>query len=332
MTRAVAGISGFRWNRPTGSRPWLFGIARRVAADHHRRAGSAQRWSRAVAAPASHSRLMSPRSPTTTPPFGRLQPSSADDREILELRIVAGLSPEQTAALLGKRPGRFAPRNRGRWPAYASDWDRRRPTSNSAKRLPNTSVLPSSHRCADSTATSAGRICTGRSRPRCAAGAVWPAPESGVCAVAARLAAACIAMSPSPRRSRGTATVDDGHPDIACGRRGREHQALEPSSTTATSRRDDESARCASPSPPCQRVASIREEIEELLDRAETFLEETGDNDAPAADHRRLPQSRRSRRDAEPDDTSSPCRSAKKKALHRTSGRRTAGRSAGPAS
>ena len=51
MTRAVAGISGFRWT-PAGIEPWLFGIARRVAADHHRRAGRRKRWVRAVAAPA----------------------------------------------------------------------------------------------------------------------------------------------------------------------------------------------------------------------------------------------------------------------------------------
>ncbi len=52
MTRAVTGIAGFRWT-PAGLEPWLFGIARRIAADHHRRAGRRKRWSRAVAAPAA---------------------------------------------------------------------------------------------------------------------------------------------------------------------------------------------------------------------------------------------------------------------------------------
>ena len=51
MTRAVVGIAGFRWTAD-GMSPWLFGIARRVVADHHRRAGRRRRWSRAVAAPA----------------------------------------------------------------------------------------------------------------------------------------------------------------------------------------------------------------------------------------------------------------------------------------
>ena len=34
--------------------------------------------------------------------FNRL---SAGDREVLELRVIAGMSPEQTADVLGKRPG-----------------------------------------------------------------------------------------------------------------------------------------------------------------------------------------------------------------------------------
>ena len=44
MTRAIANIAKFR---PTdaGMDPWLFGIARRVAADHHRQATGAERLS-----------------------------------------------------------------------------------------------------------------------------------------------------------------------------------------------------------------------------------------------------------------------------------------------
>jgi RNA polymerase sigma-70 factor, ECF subfamily len=105
MTRAVAGISRFRWT-PAGIEPWLFGIARRVAADHHRRAGRRRRWSRAVAAPAAA--LPADVVATTDEhvavraAFNRL---SASDREVLELRVIAGMSPEQTADLLGRRPG-----------------------------------------------------------------------------------------------------------------------------------------------------------------------------------------------------------------------------------
>jgi RNA polymerase sigma-70 factor, ECF subfamily len=105
MTRAVAGIAGFRLTAH-GIEPWLFGIARRVAADHHRRAGRRRRWSRAVAAPAfalpSDIAEAAADHAAVRAAFNRL---SARDREVLELRVIAGLSPEQTAALLGKRPG-----------------------------------------------------------------------------------------------------------------------------------------------------------------------------------------------------------------------------------
>jgi RNA polymerase sigma-70 factor (ECF subfamily) len=105
MTRAVAGIAGFRWTAE-GIEPWLFGIARRVAADHHRRAGRRKRWSRAVAAPAAA--LPADAAETADDhaavraAFNRL---STSDREVLELRVIAGMSPEQTAAVLGRRPG-----------------------------------------------------------------------------------------------------------------------------------------------------------------------------------------------------------------------------------
>ena len=105
MTRAVAGIAGFRWTAD-GMNPWLFGIARRVVADHHRRAGRRRRWSRAVAAPAvalpADVVELAEEHAAVRAAFNRL---SADDREVLELRVIAGLSPEQTAAVLGKRPG-----------------------------------------------------------------------------------------------------------------------------------------------------------------------------------------------------------------------------------
>ena len=105
MTRAVAGIAGFRWTAD-GMSPWLFGIARRVVADHHRRAGRRRRWSRAVAAPAvalpADVVELAAEHATVRAAFNRL---SADDREVLELRVIAGLSPEQAATVLGKRPG-----------------------------------------------------------------------------------------------------------------------------------------------------------------------------------------------------------------------------------
>jgi RNA polymerase sigma-70 factor (ECF subfamily) len=105
MTRAVAGIGGFRWT-PAGIEPWLFGIARRVVADHHRRAGRLRRWSRAVAAPAAllpgDAAELADEHAAVRAAFSRL---SDGDRELLELRVIAGLTPEQTATMLGKRPG-----------------------------------------------------------------------------------------------------------------------------------------------------------------------------------------------------------------------------------
>ncbi len=105
MTRAVTGISRFRWT-PAGIEPWLFGIARRVVADHHRRAGRRNRWSRAVAAPAAALPAdvaeTADEHASVRAAFNRL---SASDREVLELRVIAGMSPEQTADVLGRRPG-----------------------------------------------------------------------------------------------------------------------------------------------------------------------------------------------------------------------------------
>jgi RNA polymerase sigma-70 factor (ECF subfamily) len=105
MTRAVAGIEGFRWT-PAGIEPWLFGIARRVIADHHRRAGRLRRRSRAIAAPAAPLPAdvaeLADEHAAVRAAFSRL---SDGDRELLELRIIAGLTPEQTAMALGKRPG-----------------------------------------------------------------------------------------------------------------------------------------------------------------------------------------------------------------------------------
>ena len=106
MTRAVAGITRFRWT-PAGIEPWLFGIARRVTVDHHRRAGRRRRWNRRVlAAPApaspADSAEIADEHVAIRAAFARL---SEADREVLELRVIAGLTPEQTAAVLGKRPG-----------------------------------------------------------------------------------------------------------------------------------------------------------------------------------------------------------------------------------
>ena len=106
MTRAVAGISGFRWE-PAGIDPWLFGIARRVAVDHHRKAGRIRRSNRMDGAPVLGAQPgdaleLADEHATVRAAFDQLTRS---DRELLELRVIAGLSAEQSAVVLGKRAG-----------------------------------------------------------------------------------------------------------------------------------------------------------------------------------------------------------------------------------
>jgi len=106
MTRAVAGIERFSWE-PSGFDAWLFGIARRVAADHHRGSARVRRTNHradlidvvsnpgeALEIAEDHARVRAG--------FELLGPA---DRELLELRVIAGLTVEQAATVLGKRAG-----------------------------------------------------------------------------------------------------------------------------------------------------------------------------------------------------------------------------------
>jgi RNA polymerase sigma-70 factor (ECF subfamily) len=106
MTRAVAGIDRFEWGA-AGFDGWLFGIARRVTADHLRKSG---RGARAYARmPAD----LDPQEPgdaiEVDEDAARIRKAfaqlSAPEREVLELRVVAGLTAEQAAVALGKRAG-----------------------------------------------------------------------------------------------------------------------------------------------------------------------------------------------------------------------------------
>jgi RNA polymerase sigma-70 factor (ECF subfamily) len=111
MTRAVAGIDRFEWG-PAGFDGWLFGIARRAAADHHRRNSRRRREAGAVMllstdrtdpGPApDEPAVISVEHAQVRRVFARLRP---EDRELLELRVIAGLSPEQVGAILGKKSG-----------------------------------------------------------------------------------------------------------------------------------------------------------------------------------------------------------------------------------
>ncbi len=107
MTRAVAGLDRYRVG-PAGFEGWLFGIARHVSADHHRHRTRVKRRPVATAPDPQASGephealVVSEEHEQVRRAFGAL---SADDRELLELRVVAGLSAEQVAAVLGRRPG-----------------------------------------------------------------------------------------------------------------------------------------------------------------------------------------------------------------------------------
>lgn len=105
VTRAVAGIHRFRADG-AGFDAWLYGILRHVVLDlqaRSRREGPGQvpdavDLSADPGADVVHSEELA----EIRAAFARL---SADDRELLELRVVGGLSSDQVAAVLGRNPG-----------------------------------------------------------------------------------------------------------------------------------------------------------------------------------------------------------------------------------
>jgi RNA polymerase sigma-70 factor (ECF subfamily) len=106
MTRALAGIDRYVPG-PSGLAGWIFGIARHVGADHHRRTAR-QRAVPGVGTsgsgfdPPDEAAVLGDEHASLRAAFDRL---SRKDQEVLELRVIAGLSAEQAAAVLGKRPG-----------------------------------------------------------------------------------------------------------------------------------------------------------------------------------------------------------------------------------
>lgn len=110
MARAVRNIDGYKPG-PSGFDGWVFGIGRRVAADHHRKTGRTRRQDTAAAALSGSG--IAPENPgerlDLSEEQARLRRAferlASQDRELLELRVVAELSVEQVAAVLGKRPG-----------------------------------------------------------------------------------------------------------------------------------------------------------------------------------------------------------------------------------
>ena len=106
MTRAVANIDRYRPVPGTGGfEGWLFGICRHVVLDAQRAAG--RRGYGPVPETVSHADpveglVSAEEAAAVRQAFALL---SDADRELLELRVVAGLSAEDAAAALGRRAG-----------------------------------------------------------------------------------------------------------------------------------------------------------------------------------------------------------------------------------
>ncbi|MCU1462410.1 MAG: polymerase sigma-70 factor [Acidimicrobiales bacterium] len=110
MVRAVSGVDRFVW-QGAGFEGWLFGILRHVVLDAQRSAGRAPTMADADRAlltrpsdepgPLDHV-LGDEEARAVRAAFERLAPA---DQELLELRVVAGLSADEVGRVLGKRPG-----------------------------------------------------------------------------------------------------------------------------------------------------------------------------------------------------------------------------------
>ena len=105
MTRGVAGIATYVGD-DDGFAPWLFGICRHVIADAQRRGfrEPAHRVLLHEADPSSPADALidDDERVAVRMAFARL---SDDERELLELRVIAGLSSAEVAGILGKQPG-----------------------------------------------------------------------------------------------------------------------------------------------------------------------------------------------------------------------------------
>jgi RNA polymerase sigma-70 factor (ECF subfamily) len=111
MTRAVASIHRFQWG-DAGFDGWVFGIARHVSVDHHRRLDRVRRYrhvGRLFSAgrfdgtePVDHDLIIGDDQALIRQLFARLGPA---EQEMLELRVIAGLSAEQVGEVLGRTPG-----------------------------------------------------------------------------------------------------------------------------------------------------------------------------------------------------------------------------------
>jgi RNA polymerase sigma-70 factor, ECF subfamily len=104
MSRAVAEIHRFRW-ADKAIDAWLFGILRHVVTDAHRAQGRSRHVPESApgAAPGPLDQVvLSEDHEAVRFAFARLSPS---DREVLELRVVAGLPVEEVALVLDRKAG-----------------------------------------------------------------------------------------------------------------------------------------------------------------------------------------------------------------------------------
>jgi RNA polymerase sigma-70 factor (ECF subfamily) len=104
MARAVAGIGRFHWEAVSFD-AWLYGILRRVCADHHRRRWRPGRDNGPASVPSDgpgDDLLRVEEHAEVRRAFERL---SQSERQLLELRVIAGLSAEDVAHVVGKRAG-----------------------------------------------------------------------------------------------------------------------------------------------------------------------------------------------------------------------------------
>ncbi|HET6793077.1 MAG TPA: RNA polymerase sigma factor [Acidimicrobiales bacterium] len=106
VTRAVAGIDRYR-GEGAGFDAWLYGILRHVVLDARNGArregpGAVPDEADILAAPPGDGVLDVEEAGHLRAAFSRL---SDDDRELLELRVVAGLSSDEVAEVLGRKAG-----------------------------------------------------------------------------------------------------------------------------------------------------------------------------------------------------------------------------------
>ena len=105
----------------------MFGIARHVSVDHHLRLDRVRRYHHITrmfsgnktdwTAPVEQDLVIGDDQALIRDLFTQLTPA---EQEVLELRVIAGLSAEQVGDCSAARPGRYAPPSHRRWPISAS--------------------------------------------------------------------------------------------------------------------------------------------------------------------------------------------------------------------